>query len=369
MKPVASICLACVLLLALACGSREPAPTAGLDTLIVRVVDSIGVEMGDSNYVLVGLEGLAWGPDGSIAALDMIRGCVQVYSRDGAWQRTIGRRGNGPGELQNAGFIAISQDGHMYLAGEGNQILGLHVFDYPSGEWLSSYSLFGPPPTCLEGGAGSLCLFKHLSLDPDNPQIAEAGFGWAGPDSVVAESLWTETFEFSMENLTTAVEKTWYGYDMAVAPDGGFYIAPRSSSEYLVHRWDAAGARLADITMAMDPVQKTADEIASEQMLLSLKATAMGLPPEAPMSPDPYRPMIRGLEVDPEGNLWVLRGTQEQPFFDIYDAEGGLVAYARLGSAPPDGQMWRFAFGAPGILAYSEDPASGYQQIYVIEYP
>jgi hypothetical protein len=369
MRSLALISTICVLPLALACGGREPVPVSGVDTLVVQVVDSIGLETGDSNYVFFALEGAAWGPDGSIAALDMVRGCVMVYAPDGTFQRSIGSRGNGPGELQDIGFIAISQDGHMYLSGEGNQLLGLHVFDCISGEWLGSYSLHGSPPTCLEGGPGDLCLLKQIRRNPDNPLGAIVEFYWAGPDSVVADSLWLDEFEFSTDNMATVVEKTWYGYDLAVAPDGGFFIAPRSSAEYVVHRWEASGAPLPDITMQMDPVAKTQDELETESMLLSLKANVMGLPAGVPMSPDPFRPMIRGLEVDPAGNLWVLRGTQEQPFFDIYDPQGGLTAHARLGSTPPDGQTWRFAFGAQGILAWSEDPASGYQKLYVLEYP
>jgi hypothetical protein len=369
MRSILQLVILVAIAAVLACGRSSTPSETPVDTLAVHVVDSIGIEAGDSNYVFMGLEGAAWGPDGSMAVLDMVRGCVMIYTPDGTFRRMIGRRGNGPGELQDIGFIAVTQDGLMYLAGEGSELLGLHVFDYLSGEWLNSYSFFGPPPTCLEGGPGGLCLFKHLSLDPDNPLAAIASFGWAGPDSIVVDSIWTDGFEFTAEDMTAVVERTWYGYDMAVATDGSVYISARSPDDYRIHRWDPAGVQVPDITMEMDPVEKTAEELESEAMLLGMKAGAMGLPSGVPMSPDPFRPMIRGMEVDPEGNLWVLRGTESQPFFDIFDRNAMLTAHAVIEPSPADGPTWRFAFGTPGILAWSEDPASGCQKLYLLEYP
>lgn len=359
----------CLALLAIACGEPGPAPAAGVDTLLVSVIDSIGVEIGDSNYVFLGLQGTAWGPDGSIAALDMVRGCVMVYSADGEFLRRIGRRGNGPGELQDIGFLAVTGDGHLYLAGEGNQLLGLHVYDFRSGEWQNSYSLMGPPPTGLEGGPGSLCLFKHLSRDPQNPLQGLVLFGWAGPDSASSDTVWQDTFSVDPADMTSVIEKTWYGYELAAGPDGEVWIAPRSSRTYVVHRWDSSGIELEDIVLDMEPVARTPVEMESEEMLLVMKANAMGFPPGVQVSPDPFRPMIRGLEVDPEGRLWALRGTGEEIFFDIFGADGALEAHARLSRPLPDASTLRFTFGEPGILAWSEDPESGCQRIYILGYP
>jgi hypothetical protein len=79
--------------------------------------------------------------------------------------------------------------------------------------------------------------------------------------------------------------------------------------------------------------------------------------------------MIRGLEVDPQGRLRVLRGTVEEPFFDIYGTDGGLEAHAVMEQPLPDAPTLRFTFGGPGMLAWSGDPESGCQEIYILDYP
>ncbi len=95
-------------------------------TVMLCSVDSIGIEYGDSNYVMGGIEGVAFGPDGNIAVLDCGRSTVRLYSPGGEYLRSIGRRGNGPGELQNITFMAITEDGHIHLSGTGSEILGVH---------------------------------------------------------------------------------------------------------------------------------------------------------------------------------------------------------------------------------------------------
>ena len=111
------------LLSLMSCGGSEPDQDASLqgaeDVKIVSLipVDSIGIEIGDSLYVMGAMEGLAYCPDGNIAVLDCSRSCVRIYSPEGLYLRQISRKGNGPGELQDAAFLSISEDGQLYMSG------------------------------------------------------------------------------------------------------------------------------------------------------------------------------------------------------------------------------------------------------------
>ncbi len=64
----------------------------------LTVVDSIGVELGDSNYVFGAVREVEIGPDGDIYVVDWIECTIYRYSSNGEFIQRIGRRGNGPGE-------------------------------------------------------------------------------------------------------------------------------------------------------------------------------------------------------------------------------------------------------------------------------
>ncbi len=135
-----------IVVLSTGCGASEENRTASaqqvqLDSgpgVILFPVDSIGIEFGDSNYVMGGVEGVAFGPDGNIVILDCAMSCIRIYSPEGEFVRQISRRGNGPGELQSVAFLGISEAGLISMAGEGSEVLGIHQFDYDTGEWLGS---------------------------------------------------------------------------------------------------------------------------------------------------------------------------------------------------------------------------------------
>ncbi|MBN1434764.1 hypothetical protein JW921_08395, partial [Candidatus Fermentibacterales bacterium] len=248
-------------------------------------------------------------------------------------------------------------------------VLGLHVFDYATGDWLGSYPSGGQPPTNLEGGYGDTYVYKQIGLEVrgDVPfgavEFGRKGFEDEEPLTVYYE----DSFEIDYSDLTEAISKTWYGYDIATGLDGRVFVAPRSTDEYLVYAWADDGTPILEIEREMGRVRRSAEEMETEEMLLRMKASAMGIESQAAMSPDPYRPMIRGLEVDNSGNLWVLRGGVTDPFFDVYDRSGELAFHVALDHSPPDGASWRFHVGEPGILAWAEDPAEGYQKVYLLE--
>lgn len=77
--------------------------------------------------------------------------------------------------------------------------------------------------------------------------------------------------------------------------------------------------------------------------------------------------MIKGLEIDGEGNIWVQHGGPNVPTFSVYSSSGELMYYAEVAGDYPDGNSWRFYIDGNGILAYAEDPADGYQVVYILE--
>jgi len=373
-KTMRFIALIPFIVLIASCGNGRPTDdstgqeVSDVRTLSLVRVDSIGIEMGDSVYVMGAVEGVAYGPDGNIAVLDCARSCLRIYSPEGEFLRSIGSQGNGPGELQSVAFLAISEDGHVFMAGEGSSTLGLHVFDYETAEWLISESTLGTPPTCIEGADGSAHVRKDFDLDVSSGEpvvlvsIARYVFGMEDPEVVYFE----DSFPFDPSEMGKLIDIIWGGYDIATDFSGNVYVAPRSTEEALVYAYTSDGTERFILELDLDPVARTEEEMEMERMILRMQASAMDMD-QMPLEPDPYKPLIRGLEVDGEGNLWVLRGDPAIPSFEVFDCNGELLYNAVVEGDPQDGSTWKFFIDENGILAYAADPACGYQKIYLLE--
>lgn len=336
-------------------------------TVTLVPVDSIGMEMGDSNYVMGGVEGAAFGPDGSIAVLDCGRSAVRLYSPEGVYLRSIGRRGNGPGELQNVTFMAISDSGHIHLSGTGSDMPGAHSYDYYTGEWLGSCGTF-IPPSCLEGARGNSYLRKDISFEVDGDDIVlpiTISMYEAGTDEPLV-TYFEEIVPFDMTDDVGMLELDWYGYDIAVGSEGMVLIAPRSTEEALIVAFDSAGNEIRTLELPYQPARRTEEEMEMERNILRAKAIASNESPVG-LEPDPFKPMIRGLETDGEGNLWVLQGGPSIPTFTVLSPSGEFLFTARVAGEPQDGSTWRFHIDENGFLAYAEDPFSGFQKIYILQ--
>lgn len=78
--------------------------------------------------------------NGPIYAVDARTGGVRVYDEDGTFQRSIGTRGQGPGEFQGASSLHVDTQGRLLVADPGQA--RITAFS-SSGEVLDTYSLPG----------------------------------------------------------------------------------------------------------------------------------------------------------------------------------------------------------------------------------
>ncbi|MFC1564932.1 NHL repeat-containing protein [candidate division KSB1 bacterium] len=93
----------------------------------LEFVQKIGVLEGDDeNYQLYRPYDVEVDENGNIYIMDMGNHRVQIYSPDGKFLSTFGRRGKGPGEFTNAFGIHIGKNGNIYVA---DMSVGVHIFD------------------------------------------------------------------------------------------------------------------------------------------------------------------------------------------------------------------------------------------------
>jgi len=106
----------------------EPFP----DRLSITVFDSIGIETGDSCYVLGSIVAASSAPDGNILMLDQSACIIRVFDSDGIHIENLSRRGNGPGELFMPFEMTVFPDGKIMVMDIGKHGIIILVYSFSS---------------------------------------------------------------------------------------------------------------------------------------------------------------------------------------------------------------------------------------------
>ena len=108
---------------------------AGVATLVDEV--SIGVADGAEEYMFGDVADIAVARDGSIYVYDRKVPAIRKYDAQGKYVRTIGRKGQGPGEYLSGSGLALMRDGRLLLWDTGNWRINVYS---PAGESVATWS-------------------------------------------------------------------------------------------------------------------------------------------------------------------------------------------------------------------------------------
>ncbi|MEN8208818.1 MAG: 6-bladed beta-propeller [Candidatus Fermentibacteria bacterium] len=383
-----------VLILALACG-EQPAEDVPVDEgtdetsaaeeyvlpeadVYLVLSDSIGIELGDSNYVFGQIAGADITADGEIAILDAQKSFISIYSPSGEFLQRIGRQGSGPGEFQLAVGITFFPFDSDESTVADSLLPGAVVADAMGGkliyfntemEYLTDVQGFFPsPPAVLAGVSGSAV----VGMKPEFLQNEEGMFmgfnigrwelGETEPSVIYFESM----SPFDPSDLTTMQD------DIPVfgaSPDGIVLTSKLSTEVYAFTVWNPEGEEL--ITVTDDDfvrVRKTQEEIDLEAEMVNNRMIQQGMPESmANWEPDPYRSAIGGLWVDGLDRIWVAKGTAVTPSFDVYDMQGNYLFSAAL-DAGERARTWGVLIQENRFLAFDADPEF-YPQVFIGDLP
>lgn len=351
-----------------ACGGREaPSPepdwAAGVPRRTLEVVDSIGVELGDSNYVFGQIAAVEWTPSGEIAVLDSKRCLVSFYSPDGTYLRSVGRNGSGPGEFLLPSAISFAPGGSFAVADAMAQRLS--VFD-PAGNYLRAVEGFFPtPPVMLDFVDDS----SYVGFKPEFEQTEEGMFmgfslGRWQIDSITPSVVYfSDMAPFDPADMASSFSENMFSY--TTTPDGTVFRAPMTADSYTVEVYSPEGPLVLTIERSYTPVAKTEQEIEDEKTFVEARMAAGGAP-AGMMSwePDPYKFSIAGIRADHEGNVWVTRGWTAGAVFDVFDPAGELLYTVDIARDSTD--WWQVVPGEQGFLAFNANPGD-WSRLYVLE--
>jgi len=358
------------------CGDQdvEPIEEVLIGELTLQPSDTIGVELGDSNYVFGSIGETVFDSHGNVLVLDETAACVRIFTPDGEFLRQIGSKGSGPGELLTPGGLTVISDGTILIM--DGSMGGVHAFD-PEGEWLglvTDYQGQGTPqwawPVDDNAYVAALLDFR---MEEEGPILTLYVGRFEGDPEPVVVYHQVETI-FDPSDITALVNTPLLSVSFAADPQGNVYVAPVSTEEMHVNIYDRDGNLTSEFTREYPRVMKTEQELVNEQAMMTEILRERGVPGDAASyQPDPYRWIVPpfGLGIDGQGRIWAQRGTEEEITFDLFDVSGEFLRTVKLegyGASELAVDFVSIKVQPGGILAFPMEP-SDYPKVLVYEIP
>lgn len=295
--------------------------------------------------------------DNEIAVFDYSRGSLRVHSFDGSSTGFIaGGSAGGAGVYWLLDAAAYSTGGFLLSDMDTQELVRCSE----TGERTGSS---GSWPGTLPHGITTVNeeMFAGIQLEYQLDQVVFR-INLYGLDDytklccLTSDSMAMEDFESQNRSVIHTLET------LHMASNGSDLICyTRSSTEdYLVQAFGIDGSETCRISLPLESAEKSQQELAEEEYFAgntTLSGTA---------DINRNRFIVVGIEIDGEDNIWVQRGTESAPVFDVFSKEG---EYITTGSFPMEGQYWRFSFAGSQALAWEWNPSEGSDTIFLLELP
>ncbi len=334
--------------------------------IYLTVTDSIGVDIGDSNYVF-GKPMLAFhSPGGDIAILDIQKLCILFYSPEGEYIQTVGREGSGPGEFLMPASFTFTSDGGIAVS---DVMAGKVTFFDSDYEYSGQLTGFFPSAPTVIIGVDSGAIVGMLTAFDQTEEGMFLGFTlarWEGEVEPTVE--YFSTFApFDPSDIAASSKNVMFM--AAAAPDGRVFRAPLSTEDFIIEGYMPDGTSFLYIEDEdFQKVRKTDEEIQDEIDRVNESMAAYGVEGIVEWEPDPYKTSIMSLSIDSRDRLWVRMGIYSEIVFRVYNMDGEFLFTAGV-DFPGDIKSfedWQVSIDQHGILAFDSLPED-YSRIYILE--
>jgi hypothetical protein len=355
---------------------RNHVGDAGLSRLGRTEALRIGVREGPPELELYGVRDVVVGPDDEVFAALQNDGEIRVYDASGAWLRTIGREGAGPGEFRAITWVGIFGD---TLLAYDPRLYRMTVFTL-DGELLDTWPTRKGMATVIphaRSDAGWIATFDDFAARPEYgigkparnvsrigvvasvpgaiDAIPEGSPPWAVHDVVVEHPAWTTWGIGEAGGAVFGRNPLWEARQQH-AFDGRGRIFVSRGSEYAIDVFDETGALLRRVARTHEPVPITdalvdryRDEVMAHYDTTSTTGEAgldlvkaaeqhIGLPRSENL------PVLGDIDVSKEGAIWVerpdlvadplvsewSRAGYQPEIRDIFDPDGRFVGTVEM---------------------------------------
>lgn len=287
----------------------------------LTVIDTIGAEFGDTNYIFVDPLQVQFMPNGNIAVLDLQKCMVSVFSSCGDHLTSIGRYGSGPGEFQAPSALAITDEGGVIVSDLMSNRISYFDETYKYSNSINGFVPFAPTAISISINGSIVGVIMEYEQRDDNTYIGNSIVMWG----ITGEKL--ITYASSMVRFDPSDISGMSGANLFHAVDryGKVFVSQHSTDKYLITAYSAEGTVVYTIEEEYIAVKKNDYELEQEMENLRSNLASKGIPTSMleSFSPEKYKQAITGLYVDSENRLWVQSGSYNTPIFRVYDCETG----------------------------------------------
>ena len=322
-------------------------PLYGEDVLELSEELTIGVAEGKEEYMFQMVRDIDADAQGNIYVVEGRLSHVCVFDENGKYIRTIGSKGQGPGELQMPIYVQVTD----------NDEIAVH--DY-SGQRLSHFSIDGAFLRQVSTSS-TRSPFIPIRIDPQGHIATIAAFG---PPPVGGKQL--RYFNANLELISTITKEerdmrktfdigkpTWF---CDVSPSGRIFWG--DSKEYVINILNRDCTLIRRITKKHKPHAITAEDRDSYRERYA-SALERGLKIEFRS----HYPAFGEINVDEEERIFVrtfkkVEGRDNRYYHDVFDAEGKYIT-----TVPIRSNLSREAVWKNNKLYTIEMNEEGYQQV------
>jgi hypothetical protein len=357
MKTVAALF---VTMLFVACGKdtsvERQSAVENSTAALLGLQTEIGLELGDSNYVFGVIQDLDFTSDGNLAVLDTGEKTVKVYSPQGEFLGAFGGEGEAPGEFLNPRGIACLSDGRIAVTDPFSGEVELFTGNLQYSETFSGFTSRAPF-VITAAGSGFAGELGGMNRDAGIVTTTVSMWDLESDSSITFSEIENN---FSPEFILQRIMKP----ESAMCADGEnvYYSAP-ATENYTVSVYPIDGSASYELSYPnYSPVEKTAEDLendiqAYEYRMQGMAAAGRG----SRLAGITYNPpenyyATGSIGIDSRGNLWVQRGWESNPTFDLFHP--GAAEPAETVTADPELHLGGFTFVVTpnGIAAFNSNP-------------
>ena len=299
--------------------SGESDSVFAADTIVFA--DTIGILMGDTNYVFGALSTVAAVP-GEIAVLDRIRCKISLFDEGGEFVASYGETGEGPGEFSYPWGMCCLAGGEYFVFDLGSRKM---ILLDRSMNYLDCFDSRMSLPVRMAPGADSMVVIKELTTEFVDQELM-SGYrifslnAYTGEEGVVYR-------EHQLVMGAAEVDlRPFYSF-FTTDTAGNVYLAEYDSDQYSIEVVSPEGLLLNTVTMESLPREDFDSEIHSLIFLpITLPLTTESGTSVMTISYPEKQPYISDLAIDRDNNIWTRRiGLADREAWDVLSQEGELL--------------------------------------------
>ena len=305
-----------------------------------RVVEAfrIGNDSGEDAILFGSIRSFDVDARGRVYVLDSQVEEIHVFDSEGAFVRTVGTEGTGPGEFERASSVDVNRNGNIwimemyegqlsildsngvYLRTERVNSVGWDYWTYPGGiDRLGRYNAAVMSDE-EENGELLLARFDQSFIPLDTIPI---------PRSPVEFDYFEKVLDDGVSRVSAGVPYVG-SFDWSFSRSGNFWTL--LTKPYELVEISASGKAIRRVNMEFEPLPVTSADVEAAREQLAWFTNQGG---QVELSRIPRtKPVISSFFSDDVGNLWVKRVAttpeDEDRLFDLFDPDGRFLGVLQL---------------------------------------